>query len=514
MILFDQYSTENQVVLYVNSPQEITAYGMSADDVISVQIALIGAMEPNFVAVGCSLIDNTNQPYPIEAVAPYVVCGCPVRAKQKSPRFVIKRPGAYIITYTGSGFGDVVVESKNATAEAIEQFEDACESLCDECEETSWAATGETRCKAGNIEEREQSNCGNVRWVVIGVETWVATGDTRCNNFLIETEEVNDCGKSRWTPTTTACGFCASYPVPRDRCDGQSAYAFQAGDVKDPLATVEIKDCDGAPSVWLYPTAGAGHSVPVTDCEGNVLGYGSNVSSCVQGETQFVDIGSLPCIDICSIPDVVIAELPPLKIEELPCIDICSIPDLVIAELPVVEIKKHVVDTQVVCGDLWYIWSDGTKTVETLPVCPVPVVYCPSLRISCDGQPGFGFHEMDPKDPAATVEMAPCTGDTSVDNLWIYPSAGPGHTIKVMDCDGTLIGYAVNKSDCAPDCGCPETVINVTNKFTPVTNVAAPEVNITQAAPNVVAHTLSTDGVLTSTLSDGSTVVSNPLPSC
>jgi hypothetical protein len=278
----------------------------------------------------------------------------------------------------------------------------------------------------------------------------------------------------------------------------------------------------------------------------------------------------------------------PVEVSSLPCLEIC--------ELPVVELKKQVVDTQVVCGELWYIWSDGTKTTETLPVCPVPVTYCPSMRLSCDGQPGYGFHLMDPKDPAATVEMATCPGDETTDSVWIYPAAGPGHTVKVMDCDGNPIGYAANRSDCAPDCGCPETVINVnntnnvaaptvnvaapevtvtpvnnfapttnvaapevtnnfapttnvaapevtnnftpttnvaapavtnnftpttnvaapavTNNFTPTTNVAAPEVNITQAAPNLVAQVIADDGTITSTLSDGSTVVSNPLPSC
>lgn len=240
----------------------------------------------------------------------------------------------------------------------------------------------------------------------------------------------------------------------------------------------------------------------------------------------------------------------------------CSKP-IEIASLPPIEIKRHVVDAQVVCGELWYIWSDGTKTTETLPVCPVPVVYCPSLRISCDGQPGFGFHTVDPKDPAATVEMVPCPGDEMTDSIWIYPAAGPGHTIKVADCDGNVIGYAVNKSDCAPDCGCPkDPVITVNTRFAPTTNVAAPIVNVaapevtavnnfapttnvaaptvnvaapevtvtpvnnfapttnvaapnvTLPAPNLVAHALSDTGVLTSTLSNGQTVVSNPLPSC
>jgi len=88
------------------------------------------------------------------------------------------------------------------------------------------------------------------------------------------------------------------------------------------------------------------------------------------------------------------------------------------------------------CGTLR--WNPTTKTC-----------YCPSLPLSCDGQAGYGFHEMDPKDPAATVEMAPCPGDTSTDSIWIYPTAGEGHTIKVVECDGTVIGYAANCSNCA-----------------------------------------------------------------
>lgn len=157
--------------------------------------------------------------------------------------------------------------------------------------------------------------------------------------------------------------------------------------------------------------------------------------------------------------------------------------------------------------------------------------FCPSMRLACaGGAAGFGFHEMDPPDPAATVVMEPCDGDTSVDPIRIYPTAGPGHTVRVNKDDGTLWGYAANRSDCAPDCGCPgDPVINVTNhfspttkvaapvvnnEFSPTTNVAAPNVDITLPAPTLVATSFNNEGVLKSTLSDGSTIESNPLPSC
>lgn len=173
----------------------------------------------------------------------------------------------------------------------------------------------------------------------------------------------------------------------------------------------------------------------------------------------------------------------------------------------------------------------ATRWVDTSATCG----YCPSMRLSCDGsEVGFGFHEMDPKDPAATVELAPCQGDTSADPIYIYPTAGPGHTLKKLDCDGNVLGYAVNRSDCAPDCGCASPEINVTvnpvNNFAPTTNVAAPNVavtpinnfapttnvaapNVTLPAPNVVAASFDQDGELTITRSDATTVTAQ-IPTC
>jgi hypothetical protein len=170
--------------------------------------------------------------------------------------------------------------------------------------------------------------------------------------------------------------------------------------------------------------------------------------------------------------------------------------------------------------------------VSAVPT-PAPV-YCPSQPL-VDG--GFGYHIADPKDPAATVEIAPCAGDTSVDSIWVYPTAGTGHTAKVTACDGTTIGYGANQSNCAVACPCPEmnvTVNNaapvnnvsvaapiVNNAFAPTTNVAAPAVTTNVAAPvvnlpapNVVGAGYDANGKLTITRSDGTTVQTTDLPSC
>jgi len=351
MILFDQFSTENSVAIYVNAPQEIIAYGLVAGDKITVEIALLGSMLPQFVVFGCSLVDNSTQAMPIAAVAPYVVCGCPVQANVTSPRIVIERPGAYIITFTGPSFGDAVVMAEPATAEAVDEFEAACTSLCI-CEDTTWTPTGETRCFAGNVEQQEKSNCDNIRWTVIGPQTWVATGDVRCVSGNVEQKETNDCGEIRWTVS----GPQTWVPTGVTNCG---------------LLNVNIQE--------------------VNDCGTLRWVSGPVVTWTATGETR--------------------------------------------CENHLVE-RKEVND----CGTI--------RWTATTTVCG----YCPSLPLSCDGMnSGYGYHIDDPKDPAATVEMAPCPGDTSVDAIWIYPSAGTGHTVKALNCDGTLIGYAAN-NQCAVCC--------------------------------------------------------------
>ena len=132
---------------------------------------------------------------------------------------------------------------------------------------------------------------------------------------------------------------------------------------------------------------------------------------------------------------------------------------------------------------------------QPVGACLPPVItYCPSQAL-LDG--GFGFHTADPKDPLATVVIAPCAGDTSVDPIWIYPTAGAGHTVRVTDCDGVLIGYGVNKSDCAiiKPAPVPTTIINM-------------------PSPSLVAATYDSIGNMTLTNSDGSQVKADNFPVC
>jgi hypothetical protein len=83
---------------------------------------------------------------------------------------------------------------------------------------------------------------------------------------------------------------------------------------------------------------------------------------------------------------------------------------------------------------------------------PDPVANpCPSFSLA-DASPffkGFAYVAGDLIDPAANVAYR---------GGFIYPTAGEGHTVKVTALDGvTVIGYAVNKSDCANPCCNPVT---------------------------------------------------------
>jgi len=178
----------------------------------------------------------------------------------------------------------------------------------------------------------------------------------------------------------------------------------------------------------------------------------------------------------------------------------------------------------------------------------VPPVYCPSFALDACGcdEMGFGYRDNALRDPAATVAVTACDGETV---MWIYPAAGVTgtvrHEVPYSEDDITTLGYMANNSDCAP----PQSAITnvqVTNNFAPTTNVAAPVVNnafspttnvaapnvVTNvAAPNVVtnvaaptvvlpapnlvaAQWLGDEAVLQLTRSDGTVVTTPPIPAC
>lgn len=151
--------------------------------------------------------------------------------------------------------------------------------------------------------------------------------------------------------------------------------------------------------------------------------------------------------------------------------------------------------------------ATATTRTQAEPVVPPAPTYCPSFRFeACDcTEVGFGYRNNALRDPAATVQVLACDGETV---MWVYPAAGVTgnvrHEVPYYD-DDAVVGYLANNSDCAPPCPCPQTTVNV----------APPQNNITLPAPNVVAADyIDNDGRVRLTLSNGQTITTGPIPAC
>lgn len=252
---------------------------------------------------------------------------------------------------------------------------------------------------------------------------WVATGVTRCLGGNVDVQEESECGTVRWRTegpqTWTDSGD--------RRCTSTNHEKREVNNCGETRWTVI------APLTWT-PTGTercAGTKVQreeLNNCGTNRWVDARDITWTPTGETRCInDLFEQQEINDCGVTRW--STDGPITWEATGgtrCVE---------GKVEVEQVNQ--------CGRVrWFITED---------ICG----YCPSMRLSCDGSvPGFAYHDADIKDPAATVLMEPCAGDTSTDRMWIYPSAGPGHTIKVTDCDGVLIGYAVNRSDCAPECPC------------------------------------------------------------
>ncbi|CAM3861382.1 hypothetical protein [Avibacterium endocarditidis] len=79
------------------------------------------------------------------------------------------------------------------------------------------------------------------------------------------------------------CGYQASVPLPISLDDGDCCgvmfmgYLFHPNETRDPEATVKIYDCEKFVG-YAYPTAGDGHTLPIEECNGTIVGYAVNNS--------------------------------------------------------------------------------------------------------------------------------------------------------------------------------------------------------------------------------------------
>jgi hypothetical protein len=316
----------------VEAPQNVTLRArVEADPGASISVDLTETDSDGCLSCTCRCVDDVWTP-----TGDFRCEGDNVEKKETSNcgtvRWVIDRPQ----TWTRNG-----VKVCGETLQSFQEVNDCGEIRWVDGEPVTWVETGTLHCDddTGRVNAQEVNDCGDFRWVDKEEIKWWETGEIRCIDHAVDVQERNQCGITRWYSTDAACNYCASYPIPYDLCDDHSGYAFVEGDLRDPNANVLLSDCDGVPLLYLYPTAGPDHSIPVNDCSGALIGYGVNKSDCA---------GQVPTA-------------------------IKFMNSLSVSHLPELKIPKRVVSALHVGSILYYIWSDGSRTQEELPA-QAPVV--------------------------------------------------------------------------------------------------------------------------------------------
>ncbi|MGX2956422.1 hypothetical protein ACWIYZ_04940 [Ursidibacter arcticus] len=232
----------------VSKAVRVTAFGLTGKDTVTFKRVQYCSSQANYGRTGCCLF--TPETAQISSAVNYQIGECSPSLTPKRNTIIIPYAGSYIPVVNGNESADLVVQ-----VEPVEgtQFDD---------------------------KEKGIDPCG-----FCVDETWETTGAERCNQHFIEQEEISNCGNVRWTKTEKRCGYYASVPLPITLDDGDCCgsqfmgYLFHPDEIRDPDATVEIRDCDGKLWGYAYPTANDGHTLPIETCEGDIVGYAVNNSS-------------------------------------------------------------------------------------------------------------------------------------------------------------------------------------------------------------------------------------------
>lgn len=240
---------------------KITAFGLVGNDCLKFKRVVQDAQRKTFESGGCAVYAPT--PSEIALSAPYQVGDCePTIHAQRNTIFIAEAGRFLPVLHGDESVGSLLVQVESVPAR-----------------EFSGAELGIEPC--GCLREPE----------------WWETGVTRCRDFRVENQEQSEHGKIRWVRTETVCGVSPSIPLPitDDCCNTFIGYIFHPDEPRDPAATAELIDCDTRIAAYAYPTAGAGHTLAIRDCEGVLRGYAANHSS---NAVSFAPCGCGDCGDM------------------------------------------------------------------------------------------------------------------------------------------------------------------------------------------------------------------------
>lgn len=234
------FSVGSQAVL-------VSTNGLNVEDTITFKRVAYCSSQANFDRLGCTLINPT--PAEISSAVEYQLGECAPSLTPKRNAIVISQSGHYTPVVNNESTPDLVVTVEPISGSSFTDVEKGIVP-CGFCLD----------------------------------KTWQTTGVERCNQHFVEVEELSNCGNLRWRRTEKRCGYYASVPMPisldKGDCCGSKfmGYLFHPNETRDPDATVEIRDCDNKLWGYAYPTAGDGHTLPIEECGGNIVGYAANNS--------------------------------------------------------------------------------------------------------------------------------------------------------------------------------------------------------------------------------------------
>ncbi|MBF0785764.1 hypothetical protein E4T80_09865 [Muribacter muris] len=232
----------------VSKAVRVTAFGLSGKDTVTFRRVQYCSKQPNYMRDGCCLF--VPEPAHLSSAVDYQIGECNPSLTLKRNTIIMPYAGSYIPVVNGSESADLVVQVEPVDGTHFDDKEKGIEP------------------------------CG-----VCLDETWETTGAERCNQHFVEQEEISNCGNVRWTRTAKRCGYYASVPLPitldDEACCGSQfmGYLFHPSEPRDPDATVEIRDCEGVLHGYAYPQAGDGHTLPIQECGGDIVGYAVNNSA-------------------------------------------------------------------------------------------------------------------------------------------------------------------------------------------------------------------------------------------
>lgn len=259
---------------------KVTAFGLVGNDCLKFKRVVQSSQRPNFDKSGCTV--HTPTADEIALSAPYQVGDCEPTIHAKRNTIFITEYGRFLPVLVGvESVGSLAVQVESVALQDFSNEQLGVSPCGCPCVETSSEWTGAERCNDDVVEREYLSNCGVRQWQPYRAVEWWETGVTRCQDFRLEKQEQSECGKTRWQRTDTVCGVSPSVPIviEDDCCNRFTGYLFSPDEPRDPAATAEIIDCDTRILGYGYPTAGAGHTLPIQDCDGVIHAYAANQSN-------------------------------------------------------------------------------------------------------------------------------------------------------------------------------------------------------------------------------------------